>query len=118
MNRRTRAHIRADGSCMAVDPDRVLVLPSEATALLFAAIIAKAKSEHVRLAVAESMLLETAMSGGANFEDDLAAAAVERFARSLPNASREEIERAVRVDVARHVGGPMRLARAEPWGSA
>jgi hypothetical protein len=36
----------------------------------------------------------------------------------LPGASRDEAERAVRIDVMRHVTRPLLLMGYEPWGSA
>jgi len=84
--------------------------------LLFEAIIAEGKGDQADLAEAESELLQLAESGGADFEEKLVAAAAAALARSLPNTSWEEVERAIRVDVRRHVSSPLRLARAEPWG--
>jgi hypothetical protein len=85
--------------------------------LLFEAIIAEGKGDQADLAEAESELLQLAESGGADFEEKLVAAAAAALAR-LPNTSWEEVERAIRVDVRRHVSSPLRLARAEPWGNA
>jgi hypothetical protein len=86
--------------------------------LLFEAIIAEGKGDQADLAEAESELLQLAESGGADFEEKLVVAAAAALARSLPNTSWEEVERAIRVDVRRHVSSPLRLARAEPWGNA
>ena len=67
---------------------------------------------------AESTLVQLAEAAGANFEEELVARMVDWLTHSLPSASRDEAERAVRVDVTRHVTRPLRLMGYEPWGSA
>jgi hypothetical protein len=63
----------------------------------------------------ELVALAGAMDG---FEALLTTAVVDRLAPACPNASRDEIERAVSIDIRRHVGNSLRLAETEPWGRA
>jgi hypothetical protein len=55
---------------------------------------------------------------GPSFQEELAAATIDKLARALPNATREAVVRAVWTDVGRHNSRPMCLVRAEPCGSA
>jgi hypothetical protein len=55
-----------------------------------------------------------------DFEQQLVTAAVDQLvARDIcPNATRAEIEQAIRIDVRRHVSSAMFLAGLPPWGNA
>jgi hypothetical protein len=80
--------------------------------------VALARSDHAGLVDARSELVQLTEAGGADFEEELVTGVADVLACSLPNTSWEEVERAIRVDVRRHVSSPLRLARAEPWGNA
>jgi hypothetical protein len=84
--------------------------------LLMTAIIAAEESDYRGLAAAEAKLLKLA-AADEMFEAKLIAATTARLALAL-SCPREEVETAVRVDVARHVSQPLRLLRAEAAGSA
>jgi hypothetical protein len=87
-------------------------------ALLWDAIVAAGNGDRAGVAEAEAALLELAQAGGPDFAEELIGTVADMLARSLPGATREQAEQAVRVDVKRHLTWPMRLARAEPWGHA
>jgi hypothetical protein len=53
-----------------------------------------------------------------DFEAQLTTAVVDRLQDNHFNASRAEIEQAVRIDVRRHVTNSVFLAQLEPWGRA
>jgi hypothetical protein len=85
-------------------------------AALFRAIAANAKGDRLMVAAARGELV--ALAGETeDFEAKLANAVVNRLAPALSNASRDEVERAVSIDIRRHVGNSLRLADAEPWGA-
>jgi hypothetical protein len=104
-----RAVIRAGGGRLAVDPDLVLVIHRRDVTLLFAAMVALARSDHAGLVDARSELVQLAEAGGADFEEELVTGVADVLACSLPNTSWEEVERAIRVDVARVRSGPGEL---------
>jgi hypothetical protein len=88
-----------------------------AVAALFRAIAANARGDRLSVMNARSELL--ALAGAAqDFEAQLVAAVVDRLEGNSLNASRAEIEQAVRVDIRRHVGSSLFLAQLEPWGHA
>src|SRR5262249_43964523 len=94
------------------------VWPSPCVVALWEAVVARGKGDREAQAAAEAALAEMAAAAGLRFEVDLAEGFGRHFARMLPDAPREEVERAARVDVLRHVGRAKRLAGVEPWGSA
>jgi hypothetical protein len=98
--------------------NRTLMRNRRDVALLWEAIVAAGRGDRVGVAEAEAALLALAQAGGPDFTEELIAIAADMLARSLPGATREEAERAMRADVKRHLTWPMRLARAEPWGHA
>ena len=105
-------------SRMAVVPLLSPVWPPPHVSALFTAMIARAAGELACQLTAESTLVQLAEAAGANFEEELIARMVDWLTHSLPGASRDEAERAVRIDVMRHVTRPLRLMGYEPWGSA
>jgi hypothetical protein len=112
------AHLNHRASRMGVVLLLAMVAARLTVQLLFEATTATAAGNHAHRAEAESRLLEMAEAGGVSFEVDLVAAVADRLMRDLPGASREEAERAVAVDVLRHVERARRLAGVEPWGHA
>jgi hypothetical protein len=114
----TRAALRAEGR-IGVRPVLSPVWPPADVEALFTAVIAEGKGDRERQAEAEAALAELAEAGGVAFEVDLVAAFAARFACMLPpDTPQEEIERAARVDVLRHVGRARQLAAVEPAGTA
>jgi len=100
-----------------------------AVSILFTAINAEARGDRARLASARAELLALALASEADalefqfldpedFTTQLIAAVVEVLVHKLPDVPRDEIARAARIDVDRHVGQALRLAAVEPWGSA
>jgi hypothetical protein len=88
-----------------------------AVALLFRAIAASALGDRMAVVDARSELL--ALAGATqDFEHQLVAAVVDRLEGDFPNASRAEIEQAIRVDVRRHYSNSVFLAALPPWGTA
>jgi hypothetical protein len=79
--------------------------------------VGHARGDALAVMTARSELV--ALAGATEgFEAQLVAAVVDRLAPTLSNASRAQIERAVSIDVRRHVGSSLFLAQLEPWGHA
>jgi hypothetical protein len=86
-----------------------------AVALLFDAATSYASGDALALAVTRGKLV--AIAGTIeDFEAQLTMAVVALVAPHLPNTPFDEVERAVLVDVHRHVSNPIFLAQLEPWG--
>jgi len=90
---------------------------SRGIAVLLHAIASAAKGDRLSVAAARAELVALANTTE-NFEAQLTTAIVDRLVPSFLNATRDEIEQAVRVDISRHVTNPIFLAKIEPWGSA
>jgi electron transfer flavoprotein alpha/beta subunit len=90
-----------------------------AVAALFRAIAGHARGDALAVMNARSELLVFA-GAAQDFEQQLIAAAVDKFMawNTCPNATRVEIERALAIDVRRHVSNSVFLAQLEPWGRA
>jgi hypothetical protein len=88
-----------------------------AVRLLFRAIAASAQGDRLTVVDARSELVAIAATTE-DFEAQLTTAIVDRLVPSFLNATRDEIEQAVRVDISRHVTNPIFLAKIEPWGRA
>jgi len=97
VNRRVRALIRAGGGRMAIDPDLVVVQRRGDVSLLLARSAPRGR-------VTGCASRKRDRSCCSCFEEELVAGAAGVLACALPNAAREEVERAARVDVLRHVG--------------
>jgi hypothetical protein len=88
-----------------------------AVAVLFRAIAGHARGDALAVVDARSELV--ALAGAAqDFEAHLVTAVVDRLEDNHLNASRAEIEQAIRIDVRRHVTSSVFLAQLEPWGHA
>ena len=90
-----------------------------AVKVLFRAITATAQGDRLGVVDARSELLALAVAAQ-DFEQRLVTAAVDQLVAwdTLPNATRDEIERAIEIESRRHVRNSLRLAEAEPWGHA
>jgi hypothetical protein len=105
-------------SRMGVVPLLSPVRPSPSVVALWEAVVARGKGDREAQATAEADLAQMAAAAGLRFEVDLAEGFNRHFACMLPDAASEDVERAARVDVLRHVGRAKWLAGIEPWGSA
>jgi hypothetical protein len=90
-----------------------------AVALLFQAIAASAQGDRMAVAVARGELVAIAAETE-GFEAKLTTATVDQLVawKTLPTASRSEIEQAIRIDVRRHVTSSIFLAGLPPWRHA
>lgn len=86
---------------------------------LFRAIAANARGDRLTVMDARSELVAIA-AATEGFEGLLVTAAVDQLVAwdICPDATRDEIERAIRIDVRRDVGNSVFLAQLEPWGRA
>jgi hypothetical protein len=90
-----------------------------AVALLFRAITGHARGDRLMVVEARSELVAIA-AATEGLEGLLVTAAVDQLVawKTCPNASRDEIERAIQIESRRHVRNSLRLAETEPWGHA
>src|SRR5262249_12726052 len=88
-------------------------------AALFRAITGQPRGDRLMVVEARSELVGIA-AATEGFEGRLVTAAVDQLVawNTCPNATRDEIERAICIDVRRHVGSSIFLAQLEPWGHA
>jgi hypothetical protein len=101
------------GAAMTAPPTSI----DRAVAQLFKAMVGYARGDAATVAAARGELV--ALAGETeDFEAQLTAVVLDRLARLCPNATRDELKRAVRLDVRRHVTGSPFLAKLEPWGHA
>jgi hypothetical protein len=90
-----------------------------AVTLLFRAMVGHARGDALAVMTARSELV--ALAGATEgFEGQLVTAAVDQLVAwdTCPNATRGELERALQIDVRRHVSNSLRLAETEAWGHA